>query len=228
MHARSHPTGRGATVIWRHKNSVKMPSVKCPPASRHSPNSNPFRYAFCCRRPTCWVTACVGRSASGAGTAGRRGGRRLGGSPGTGGAVPAAANGGADAPEPQVNGYGMDKGWMGTSWEGGGGEGTVTYRQEPWGVGGGEGIVEATDESMQAAAARAAPLKVMVFIDGTWLYYSFFGRLGGVRDGGEGAGEERNVSRLFCVWFWFLVFCGEENRVLCWLYLFYLFIFGGG
>ncbi|CAM9249952.1 unnamed protein product [Scytosiphon promiscuus] len=33
-----------------------------------------------------------------------------------------------------------------------------------------------TGEEMAAAAKLSVPLKVMVFIDGTWLYYSFFGR----------------------------------------------------
>ncbi|CAB1116077.1 unnamed protein product [Ectocarpus sp. CCAP 1310/34] len=33
-----------------------------------------------------------------------------------------------------------------------------------------------TEESMDVAAKLSVPLKVMVFIDGTWLYYSFFGR----------------------------------------------------
>lgn len=31
-------------------------------------------------------------------------------------------------------------------------------------------------ESMEMAAQQSVPLKVMVFVDGTWLYYSFFGR----------------------------------------------------
>lgn len=31
-------------------------------------------------------------------------------------------------------------------------------------------------ESMEVAAKQSVPLKVMVFVDGTWLYYSFFGR----------------------------------------------------
>lgn len=39
-----------------------------------------------------------------------------------------------------------------------------------------EGIVGATDQSIAEAARQSVPLKVMVFIDGTWLYYSFFGR----------------------------------------------------
>lgn len=38
-------------------------------------------------------------------------------------------------------------------------------------------IVEATERSMEAAAKQSVPLKVMVFVDGTWLYYSFYGRL---------------------------------------------------
>lgn len=33
-----------------------------------------------------------------------------------------------------------------------------------------------SSESMEIAAQRSVPLKVMVFVDGTWLYYSFFGR----------------------------------------------------
>ncbi|CAM9124767.1 unnamed protein product [Choristocarpus tenellus] len=37
-------------------------------------------------------------------------------------------------------------------------------------------MFQATDENLIEAASRAPPLKVMVFVDGTWLYYSFFGR----------------------------------------------------
>lgn len=38
------------------------------------------------------------------------------------------------------------------------------------------GIIEATAKSVEAAAKSSVPLKVMVFVDGTWLYYSFFER----------------------------------------------------
>lgn len=48
------------------------------------------------------------------------------------------------------------------------------------------GIVESTEKSMVAAAEGSVPLKVMVFVDGTWLYYSFFGR--SVERGGSFAG----------------------------------------
>ena len=37
-------------------------------------------------------------------------------------------------------------------------------------------VRDSTKESMEAAAKQSVPLKVMVFVDGTWLYYSFFGR----------------------------------------------------
>lgn len=36
--------------------------------------------------------------------------------------------------------------------------------------------IEGVRESMEVAAKQSVPLKVMVFVDGTWLYYSFFGR----------------------------------------------------
>lgn len=36
--------------------------------------------------------------------------------------------------------------------------------------------MQATEESIGEAAKRSVPLKAMVFVDGTWLYYSFFGR----------------------------------------------------
>lgn len=44
------------------------------------------------------------------------------------------------------------------------------------GVAGAATATAAAKESMDAAAKQAVPLKVMVFVDGTWLYYSFFGR----------------------------------------------------
>lgn len=46
-----------------------------------------------------------------------------------------------------------------------------------------------TKESMEAAAKQSVPLKVMVFVDGTWLYYSFFGRY--VRAQGKEGGLRR-------------------------------------
>lgn len=61
----------------------------------------------------------------------------------------------------------------------------------------------AAKESMEAAAKQAVPLKVMVFIDGTWLYYSFFGRFvascgrrRGVWGGDWSTFLEQNTTRL--------------------------------
>ncbi|CAM9787899.1 unnamed protein product [Pylaiella littoralis] len=79
----------------------------------------------------------------------------------------------------QLNGgYAMDEGWMGNNWTAGDRQGAG----DGGGVASGSGMVTgaiataAAKESMEAAAKQAVPLKVMVFIDGTWLYYSFFGR----------------------------------------------------
>lgn len=106
----------------------------------------------------------------------RRGARRVS---RLGGAPAAADNG---VPEHELrNGYEMEEGWDGRAWavEGGGtaggGGGDVGVS-----TGGGAGAASSnavsTEESMDAAAKLSVPLKVMVFIDGTWLYYSFFGR----------------------------------------------------
>ena len=84
----------------------------------------------------------------------------------------------------------MDEEWMGSTWAvggrggggwGGGGVGATREGvEEPRAT---IGLVEETaedaEESMEAAAKRSVPLKVMVFVDGTWLYYSFFGRCAG-------------------------------------------------
>lgn len=91
----------------------------------------------------------------------------------------AADNGG---PEHQRrNGYEMEEGWEGRAWAVEG-DGTVEGGDGNVGVstGGGGGAAASNavspEESMDAAAKLSVPLKVMVFIDGTWLYYSFFGR----------------------------------------------------
>ncbi|CBJ30424.1 conserved unknown protein [Ectocarpus siliculosus] len=94
----------------------------------------------------------------------------------------AAADDDNGGPEYQRrNGYDMEERLEGRAWvvEGGGtaggGGGDVGVST----VGGGGGAVSnavPTEESMDAAAKLSVPLKVMVFIDGTWLYYSFFGR----------------------------------------------------
>lgn len=81
------------------------------------------------------------------------------------------------------NGYHMDEGWMGNTWavEGrgrGGGAVVGATREEvkPLATARAGENMEYTEESMEAAAKRSVPLKAMVFVDGTWLYYSFFGR----------------------------------------------------
>lgn len=71
----------------------------------------------------------------------------------------------------ELNGYGMDKGWMGNNWASGD-DGAVSGMARKAHV----ASRGSTKESMEAAAKQSVPLKVMVFVDGTWLYYSFFGR----------------------------------------------------
>lgn len=81
----------------------------------------------------------------------------------------------------QRNGYDMEEMLEGRAWvvEGGrtagGGGGDVGVSTDGGGGAAASNAVP-TEESMDAAAKLSVPLKVMVFIDGTWLYYSFFGR----------------------------------------------------
>lgn len=100
----------------------------------------------------------------------------------------------------RVNGDGMDDRWKGNIWDVGGGGGGTAGRGVEGGVYSGgvtAGTAAAgpvsTEESMLTAAKQSVPLKIMVFIDGTWLYYSFFGRFVGLTwvlaVGGEGRGK---------------------------------------
>lgn len=73
----------------------------------------------------------------------------------------------ADASNPGVNGHVIVTPWYAQDGERANGVDHEYKTNAP---------MEDVRESMEAAAKQSVPLKVMVFIDGTWLYYSFFGR----------------------------------------------------